>query len=324
MEFLHSAYAIYPLAFAGIFGLIWGANLLVRGSSSIARRSGIPEIVIGLTIVAIGTSLPELTVTLIAAIQGSTELAIGNVIGSNIVNILLILGCAATMTRIQVTRNTTWKEIPMALLAAVVLGIMLNERDIDGAITCMLSHSDGLILLGFGAIFMAYILSVAKQGNGVPSQPESTMPTGKAVGAIILGAACLFLGGKFLVDGAVAFATMLGASEGLIGKTVVAIGTSLPELVTSVIAARQGKADLAVGNALGSNIINVFMILGIGSTIRVMPFSGNNIDVYVMIGATLILFLAMFTGKKYELNRKHGLLFLTLYVGYLIYSINAG
>ncbi len=323
MELLNNPMFVYLLAIVGIGGLVWGATLLVRGATSIARRLGISELIIGLTIVAIGTSLPEFTVTVVAALQGKTDLAIANIIGSNIGNILLILGVAAFLTTLKVARRTTWIEIPFALLAALVLGIMVSDTFVDGTIQQVLSRSEGLILLSFCGIFLAYALSVAKQGKPTETK-EPTHGALWATGSIVLGLICLTLGGKWLVNGAVELAQTLGASERLIGITVIAIGTSLPELVTCAVAAYRGNADIAVGNIVGSNILNIFLILGIGATITPFPFAGSSFDVLVMISASLILFLSMFTRRKYELNRGHGALFLVLYAAYLTISIIKG
>lgn len=323
VKLLNNPMFVYLLAIVGIGGLVWGATLLVRGASSIARRLGISELIIGLTIVAIGTSLPEFTVTVVAALQGKTDLAIANIIGSNIGNILLILGVAALLTTLKVAKRTTWIEIPFALLAALVLGVMVSDSLIDGSVQQILSRSEGLLLLCFCGIFLAYALSVAKQGKPTESL-EPTHSALWAMGSIVLGLICLTLGGKWLVNGAVELAQTLGASEHLIGITVIAIGTSLPELVTCAVAAKRGNVDIAVGNIVGSNILNIFLILGIGATITPFSFAGSSFDVLVMIGVSLVLFLSMFTRKKDELNRGHGIFFLTLYVAYLTFSIIKG
>ena len=309
----------------GLYALVKGADFLVSSASTIARRFGLPELVIGLTIVAFGTSLPEMFVSGLAAVRGNTDLAIGNVLGSNIANILLILGLAATICPIQVTRQTTWKEIPLSLLAALVLGILANDVLLDDEATSILSRADGLILLCFVGIFLAYILSVAKGDTITPAtahEPEATWKTSvKLVGGLVL----LSLGGQWIVNGALAIGTLLGASESLMGLTVVAVGTSLPELATSAVAAYRGNADIAVGNVVGSNILNIFWILGLTAAFRPLPFqSGLNGDVEVCLAATALLFAFMFTGTRYRLSRTHGLILLLLYAVYVVYLVIRG
>ncbi len=315
----------YALFAVGLYVLVKGADFLVGSATSIARRFGLPELIIGLTIVAFGTSLPEMFVSGLAAVRGNTDLAIGNVLGSNIANILLILGVAAVICPITVTRLTTWKEIPLSLLAALVLGILANDALVDGESASILSRADGLVLLCFVGIFMAYILSIAKSGNGQPAEAQSLEPGWKTGTKLLGGLVMLSLGGQWIVDGALAIGTLLGASQSLMGLTVVAIGTSLPELATSAVAAYRGNADIAVGNVVGSNILNIFWILGLSATIRPLPFqSGLNVDVEVCLAATALLFAFMFTGKRYSLNRAHGVVLLTLYVAYVTYLVVRG
>ena len=314
------------LLILGFAILIFGGDALVKGASSIAKRLGVKPIVIGLTIVAFGTSAPELIVNLFSAIQGNTDLAIGNVIGSNIANILLILGIAAIIYPLRVQASTVWKEIPFAMLAAVLVFLMGNDLLIDGKLFNEMTRSDGFTLLAFFVIFVYYTVTLAKGDKSV--QEENGVPLyswEKSITFTLIGIIALFLGGKILVDNAVILATLAGLSEALIVFTIVAIGTSLPELVTSVIAAVKKHDDIAVGNVIGSNIFNVFWILGLTATIRPMPFDPfMNMDLLVNIIATLLLFAFMFIHSKHRLNRWQGALFIVIYIGYLTMAIIRG
>jgi cation:H+ antiporter len=319
----------YILFFVGFVALIKGADLLVDGASSLAGRLGVSALVIGLTIVAFGTSAPELVVNLLASWQGNTDIAIGNVLGSNIVNILLILGISAIFYPLAVHRGTVWKEIPFALLAVIVLAFLASDTLIDGSTTSSIERGDGLILLSFFVIFLYYIFGITKK-NGVSTdeaevKEEPQFTTGRSLFMILGGVLGLVVGGKWIVDGAVAFATSFGVSEALIGLTIVAIGTSLPEMATSVVAAYKKNVDIAVGNIIGSNIFNVFWILGISSIIRPLPFApALTTDLVVAIGATLVLFLALFVGKRNTLERSQGIAFVFLYVAYTVFLIMRG
>ncbi|MFA5051857.1 MAG: calcium/sodium antiporter [Patescibacteria group bacterium] len=309
----------------GLAILIAGAESMVRGASSLAKRFGISPLVIGLTIVAFGTSMPELVVNLFSAFRGSADLAIGNIIGSNISNILLILGVSATIVPLAVHRNTTWKEIPFALLAVVLVFLMGNDVLLDGAVRDILSRTDGILLISMFIIFMYYTVSIAKVDTGSEQGSVRLYSVNMSTVLVISGLVALFLGGKLLVDEAVVFARLAGMSEALIGLTIVAIGTSLPELATSVIAALHKQNDIAVGNIVGSNIFNVFWILGLTSTILPLPFnSAISVDVLVSILATFILFIAMFIGKRHTLQRWQGVSLLLLYAGYMVYIITRG
>lgn len=303
---------------AGFILLVKGAGWLVDGASSLARRFGVSLLVIGLTVVALGTSAPELIVNIYAAAQGNAEIAVGNVIGSNIVNILIVLGVAATFGALVVQRQTVWKEIPLATLATVALIVMINDRFFDGAVADALSRSEGIILLGFFAIFLGYTLVVAKN-QGADAFEVRTFERGKSLAMILGGLAALILGGRWVVGGAVAIASALGISESVIGLTVVAAGTSLPEFATSVVAARKGNFDVAVGNVVGSNIFNIFFVLGLSATIRPLPIAtASTGDTLVALAATLVLFVTMFIGARHRLDRWQGWLFIGSYVAYVI------
>jgi len=294
-----------------------GADGLVDGASSVARRWGVAPIVIGLTIVAFGTSAPELVVNLAASFSGRPEIAIGNVIGSNIANILLILGISAGIRQLVIKPNTVWKEIPFALLGVLLLGVLTADAILAGRAPDMVDRIDGIALLAFFAIFMYYTFGIAKvEGNA--DGDIASMPVPRAVFAIVAGLAALVIGGKLTVDGALEIVRALGVSERVIGLTVVAVGTSLPELVTSVVAARKGHADIAVGNVVGSNIFNVFLVLGLSAVIRPLPFSSANvIDVGVAVAASLALFAFMFIGKRHHMERWQGWLFIAAYAAYV-------
>ncbi|MBI2633451.1 MAG: calcium/sodium antiporter [Parcubacteria group bacterium] len=314
---------IYILFVLGFVILIKGADFLVDGSSSLAKRLKISDIVIGLTIVAFGTSAPELVVNILASAQGSTDLAVGNILGSNIFNILMILGVAAIIFPLSVKRGTIWKEIPFAFLAAFLVAIIGNDLLIDGATESQLGRIDGIILLSFFIIFLIYVFGISKvEGSKTSVKIYSYSRTILMIAGGLVG---LVLGGKWIVDGAVEIARAFGASEALIGLTIVAAGTSLPELATSAIAAYKKNADIAVGNAVGSNIFNIFFVLGISAIIRPLPFSsGLNIDAIVVLVVTALLFLAMFVGKKHILERWQGIVFIILFVIYIAYLILRG
>jgi cation:H+ antiporter len=251
--------------------LIGGADLLVRGASSLAIRMQVPEIVIGLTVVAFGTSTPELVVNLVSALKGSTGIAFGNVIGSNIFNILGILGISALIWPLDVKKATTWNEIPFALLTSFVLLILDNDNWFLSGAQNLLTRGDGLILLGFFAIFLVYTHKLSKQGSDSESSSK-LYPLLPSLGFIIAGLAGLVIGGNMVVGSAVKLARLIGLSEAVIGLTIVAIGTSLPELSTSIVAALKKKPDIAVGNVIGSNIFNLLFIMGITTQIDSLPY----------------------------------------------------
>jgi len=314
------------LLLAGLAVLIAGAEALVRGASSISKKAGIPPIVIGLTIVAFGTSSPELVVNVFSAFQGTTDLALGNIIGSNIANILLILGISALVVDLKVQKSTTWKEIPFAFLAVLVLFAIANDKIIDRADGNILSRADGFVLLSFFAIFMYYIVELTRKGdNGAEQEEIKSYSVPVSIFLTAGGLLALFFGGKLLVDQAVALAQLAGLSEMLIGLTIVAVGTSLPEMATSIIAARRGQSDIAIGNIVGSNIFNVFWILGATSLIKPISINvGANFDIFVSLMATAILFFAMFVGKKHKLERWQGGVLLLTYILYIAYLIQRG
>ncbi|MBU0982131.1 calcium/sodium antiporter [Patescibacteria group bacterium] len=312
----------YILFIFGFFLLIKGADFLVDGSASIAKKLKISNIVIGLTIVAFGTSSPEFIVNIFASMQGNTEIAIGNILGSNIANILLILGISAIIYPITAKKNTVLKEIPLSLLAAAVLGLMANDMIIDGAGFSGITRIDGFILLSFFIIFLYYTFGITKSDKDIVEEEIKVFSHFKSVIFIILGLAGLVIGGKWIVDGAVKIAEFFNISQSLIGLTIVAIGTSLPELATSAIAAYKKQSDIAIGNVVGSNIFNIFWILGASAIIRPLPFNiSSNGDIAMTIFASIVLFLVMFIGKKRVIERWQGVFMVTTYVGYIVFLV---
>ena len=314
---------VYFLFIIGFVFLIKGADFLIDGASSMARRLQISDLVIGLTVVAFGTSTPELFVNIIASFRGNTDIAIGNVVGSNIANVFLILGISAIIYPLAVTKGTVFKEIPFSLLAAIVLFVAANDQLLDGARMSDLTRIDGLMFLSFFIIFIYYTASIATHVAGIEAHVAAKQ-YGRPLSLlfIILGLAGLTLGGKWIVDGAVALASKSGMSESLVGLTIVAVGTSLPELATSAVAAYKRNADIAVGNVIGSNIFNIFFVLGVSAFIKPLPFQiKNNLDLGMVMLASLLLFLFMFTGKKRSLDRWEGLIFLLCYVSYIVYLV---
>lgn len=312
------------LIILGLGILILGAEGLVRGSASMAKKWGISSLVIGLTIVAFGTSTPELVVNMFSAVRGSTDIAIGNIVGSNICNILLILGISAIVYPLSVKKSTIAREIPFALLGMILVLTMGNDMFFDGTGFNAITRTDGFSLIAIFIIFMFYIFGLAKKGE-VEEEKVKIYSWPKSILFTIAGLALLVLGGQLLVDNAIIVARLAGLSEALIGLTVVAVGTSLPELATSVVAAYHKHDDIAIGNIVGSNIFNVFWILGLTGTMMQMPFnSAVNIDVLVGIGATVLLFVFMFVGTKRKLDRWQGVMFLLFYVAYTFYLINRG
>lgn len=304
---------------AGLIILIYGADFLVDGGAALAARLKVSNMVIGLTIVACGTSAPELVVNIISALQGSSALALGNVLGSNIFNILAILGITALIIPLGIKTTTTWIEIPLAAFAALLILIFVNGTT-KGAIT----QAEGICLLVFFVIFLLYTLLLGKYGrtDNAEEVKIKNYSAGKSVFFIILGLAGLIAGGRLLVKGAVDIAQNLGISERIIGLTIISVGTSLPELATSLIAAKKKNADMAIGNVVGSNIFNTFLILGTTATITPLSVpAGSYTDVFVNIIASGLLFLFVFTGKGRRISRWEGAIFVAFYIYYLILLI---
>lgn len=313
------------LLVAGLAMILLGANWLTDGGSGVAKRFGISELVIGLTIVAFGTSAPELVISVMSAIKGSAGLAIGNVVGSNIFNVLMIIGIVAMVRPIKVEHSIMTNEIPLVVLASVALLACGNGHLLDGDMTDMVTRVDGILLLLFFAIFMRYTFAQAKQGAPEPSDNAKTqtpMPVWKAWLWVALGLAGLVFGGDKFVDGASGIASALGVSDAIIALTIVSAGTSLPELATSVAAALKGKPGLAIGNVIGSNIFNIFMVLGASATIRPLAFGTiGPVDLLVLTGACILFWLFGFFFKERTFTRAEGALLTAGYIAYISYLV---
>lgn len=306
----------------GIALVIFGANWLVDGASALALRLNISPLIIGLTVVAFGTSAPELTVSVISASTGKSDIAVGNVVGSNIFNILFILGLSALINPLKVASSTVWKEIPLSLLAAVVLYVGVNDVLLDGAQQSIISMIDGIILLLFFVIFLYYTFFQAKLGSSGDASEIKPMPIWKSAVWIAGGLVALVYGGKFMVEGASEIALSLGVPEAIVGLTIVAIGTSMPELATSLVAAYKKQSDIAVGNVVGSNIFNIFFILGISAVVAPLPLGNiTQVDLWLNIIASVLLFLTAFIGRGHKLTRLEGGLLMLVYVAYMVYLI---
>lgn len=307
------------LILVGLALLTYGSNFLIEGSSSLARKYGISELVIGLVVIGFGTSLPELLVNIIASLKGDANgIVLGNVIGSNNFNLLFILGLTGLLVPLKVQGSTIWKEIPISLLAAFVLILLANDTFTFGADANVVSRGDGAVLIFMFLGFLVYVYSVIKKDRTKEQENEETFSTLKTVLLIVGGLVALLVGGKIMVDGAVEIANYLGVDDKIIGLTIVSAGTSLPELAASISAARKGKSDLAVGNIIGSNIFNIFLILGASALLRPIIFDTTfNIDLSILIFGTIFLFVAMFTGQKGKLDRWESAVLLVGFIAYL-------
>ncbi len=307
------------LIIAGFASLIFGANWLVDGASSLAKKHKVSDLVIGLTIVAFGTSAPELVVNSIASINGYSDIVFGNIIGSNNFNLFFILGIAGLVYPITVQSSTVWWEIPISLISGLLLVVLANNFFLSN--TSEISRVDGgILLLGFAA-FLYYVFKQMKtEENIIASHQQKS--NYKIWGLILSGLAGLIVGGQLVVDNGIQIATNLGVSEKIIGLTIIAAGTSLPELVTSIVAATKKNSDIAIGNVIGSNVFNILLILSVSSFIKPISFNQNfNIDIAILLGGTLFLFFAMFTGKRKKLDRWESALLLSFYLIYTIYLV---
>lgn len=308
------------LLIVGFAILIKGADWLVDGASALARKHSIPELAIGLTIVAFGTSMPELVVNTFAAYQSQPEIAFGNVIGSNIFNLFAILGIAGLITPLIVQSSTVWKEIPLSFFAIIVLFLLANSIFSNNQ---TLSRIDGLILISCFGFFLFYVFNQLKVDKQTMELPKKVLSNQKIWLYIIIGLLFLVAGGKLVVSNSVKIAEMLGISKTIIGLTIVAAGTSLPELATSVVAAIKKNNDIAVGNVIGSNIFNIFFILGFSAIISPLEFNSSfNKDLYLLGFGTILLFIAMFSGRKRKLDRWEAGILLVTYIGYTLFLIN--
>lgn len=308
----------------GLALILLGANGLTDGAAAVAKRFKISDLVIGLTIVAFGTSAPELVISTMAAMGGSAEMAIGNVVGSNIFNVLMIIGVTAMVMPIKVGNGTLSKEIPLVILASFALAFLGNDVLLDGDNANIISRIDGLILLCFFLIFMRYTFAIARNGGDEEEGEKiKEMPIWKSVLFIAGGLAGLIYGGQLFVDGASGIASALGVSESIIGLTIVAGGTSLPELATSVTAALKKNPGIAIGNVIGSNLFNVFFVLGCSASISPLPMGGiNNVDMLVLIGSAILFWLVGWFFKKRTITRVEGALLVVCYIAYTAFLIS--
>lgn len=304
----------------GFVMLVKGADWFVEGASKVAEKFGIPQLVIGLTIVAIGTSLPEAAVSTSAALKGSAEITIGNVVGSNILNVLLILGITSVISPLAVQKSTVKYELPMVIGVTVLLAVL-------GLVDGTVGRIDGLILLAGMVLYLLYLLRMARKGQAVPIEETQVQEKDgkkdsmlKLILLILIGGVMIVLGSDITVDAATALARIFGMSERLIGLTIVAFGTSLPELVTSATAAIKGKADIAVGNIVGSNLFNILFVVGIAAVITPVVYqSAFLVDTIVCIATAVLLWLCVI--RKQKLQRHGGVILLACYVGYFFYLI---
>jgi cation:H+ antiporter len=337
----------YILFIIGIYFLMKGADWIVEGSSSMARKIGVSNLIIGLTIVAVGTSLPELTVGIISVIKGDSGVIFGNVIGASIADLLLVLGVTAIIKKINVETEMVWKQIPFALLAAFILFLFSSET-IFGLERTSLTFVEGFLFVALLIYFLYSVIQMGKhekESRKAPSNfdlvtnirsmigKKKVNKTGnwfhrlkwKTLIKFGMGVLLIYFGGQWVVSGAVFIAAQLGMSAFLISATIVSLGTTLPEFVVSVFAAIKGKIDIAVGNIIGSTVFNMFGVLGISAIVRpVMIPSFIYIDVAIMFFALLLLFIFMFTGKTHSLSRKDGIMFLLFYILYIAYLIIRG
>jgi len=310
------------LLVVGLVFLIKAADLLVKGASLIAARLGISPLVVGLTVVSFGTSMPEMLVTLTAGLQHNADLAIANIVGSNVFNVLVVLGVAAIIRPLPVRNSTIVSEIPFSLTAALLVGFLANAALFTDHHELSISRLDGGILLFFFLLFMIYIFKSSRRDENAAQQVVADGKLSRAMFQIALGIVGLYFGGQWVVSGAVGFAQTWGVDDALIGLTIVAIGTSAPELVASAVAAYRNETDIAVGNVVGSNIFNLLWILGLTSSIVELPFEViNNTDLVMVIVSSALIILAMVSSRRYTVLRSHGILFVCLYVAYLFYVV---
>nr|WP_321450800.1 calcium/sodium antiporter [uncultured Carboxylicivirga sp.] len=307
------------LVIAGFISLIFGANWLVDGASALAKKYKVSDLVIGLTIVAFGTSAPELVVNSIASVKGYSDIVLGNIIGSNNFNLFIILGLSGLILPIKVQSSTAWKEIPISLFISILLLFLLN--DFVFIETSYSSRLDGFILLVLFCLFLYYVFNQMKNDHQTVAT-EKQKSSLKIWGLIIIGFGGLILGGQLVVVNSVEIANILGVSEKIIGLTIVAAGTSLPELVTSIVAATKKNSDIAIGNVIGSNIFNILLILSISSIIRPIEYNPKfNIDLLILIGGTVFLFTSMLTGQRKRLDRWEAGMLLGFYIIYTTYLV---
>lgn len=317
----------YLILLVGFAALIKGADFFVDGASSIAKKFGLPSILIGLTIVAFGTSAPEAAVSINAALKNSDGIAVGNIIGSSIFNILLVIGAAATIKPVRIKIKTILKEFPFLLLASGILFVLSYDVVLQGSDVNRISRGDGIVLLSVFLVFIYYLVEMAVLSNGklednglIETDEVKEIPLSKSLFLTGLGMIGIMIGAHWVVISSTSIALALGMSETLVGLTIVAIGTSLPELVTSIVAAFKGESDIAVGNAIGSNMFNIVFILGITSIIKPLPIEDKVFfDMIYLLGATIMTYVFATSGQK--TNRFEGIFLSLSYVGYMIFIL---
>ncbi|MFH0941201.1 MAG: calcium/sodium antiporter [Candidatus Omnitrophota bacterium] len=309
----------------GFFVLIKGAHWLVDGGSSLAKAIGVSDLLIGLTIIAFGTSLPEMFIDVTAAIKGNTGLVIGDIIGSNVTNILLILGISAVIFPLKIHHGVIWREIPFTFIAASLVLLLGNDGLIEGSSYSKLGRIDGLVMLSFMAIYLYYLVSINKVISSQQESGNKIPEFAKSIILIIVGLFGLFFGARLIVAAAIFIAGKMHISETMIGLTVIALGSSLPELTASIVAALKKRPDLALGNIVGSNIVNIFLVLGVCSVIRPLPLRPqDNFAIVIAIVASLLLFTSAFVGKRSVIDRWIGVGFIVIYLFYVAIVIRLG
>lgn len=314
------------LLIIGLVLILFGANYLTEGSADLAKRMRVSDFVVGLTIVAMGTSMPEFVVSFMSALQGKADVAVGNVVGSNLFNGLLILGVTALILPLKYTRNNLKKDIPFGVLASVVLFVVASDTLIEGAAGNVISRTEGLLMLGFFIIFMIYTVYSAQGPRRTKRIKKPVIVKRKlwlSLLMIVGGLAGLIFGGDLFLDSAIILAQKMGVSESVIAVTLLAGGTSLPELSASVVSAVKKKPGMALGNVIGSNIFNIFFVLGTSAAIS--PLATGDIipaDMLAVIIASVLLFVCAYTFKKATLDRTEGVIFILLYVGYIVWLLN--
>lgn len=306
------------LLIIGFIFLIKGADIFVDGASSVAQNFKVSKMLIGLTIIAFGTSAPEFAVSMSALANGSTDMVLGNVIGSNILNILLILGIAAVIHPIAIKTNTVKKELPLCLLISTLLVVLFLDIKLAGASINQITRADAFVILLFFSIFIYYLITLAKQKRDIKGEEKAKYKLGKSFIMVGLGLTGIILGSNMVVNNATSIAKILGLSERIIALTIIAFGTSLPELVTTIVASRKGEQDLLVGNIIGSNIFNICVVLGIPVAIfgTITPSGFNYIDIIFLIGSAFLLFT--FSDTRKNVSRKEGILMLASFVIYYV------
>lgn len=342
MEFFSHPLTSLLILLVGFYILTKGADALVAGASSIADKIGISPLVVGLTIVAFGTSAPELFVNITSSIKGTSGITLGNVIGSNLANLLIGIGVIAIIRQIDIKKNTAWREIPFLILATILMWTSASDFLLDSSKASIISRSEGIMLFALFVIFLVYTFGISK----VADQPEGEIKRMSTFSSILYffgGLVGLMIGGQFVVESAINIAGALGMSEALIGITVIAIGTSIPDIMTSIVAARRNQMGIAIGNLIGSNIFNILLILSVSAMISPIPVeTATQFDLLFTLGTSILLFVVFQLyrwekdekirlsdivfrfAKQHRIHRWEGVMFVALYVWYILYSIYKG